>query len=224
MSFLRAACLATGLLALSAVHVSAAQITGEYLEARTCNVYTGPCFANAEMSLTGKEALIAWKVDKGQWNDVKLDGLGAAVVLKAQGTLGYDGVFPMEAGKIKSIIMVDRRATTRQHAALVSFVKDSAKEYTKDVIKVEKVPFELTNNHLDNVGIFKAGKLAEIKTRKMKDSDCVCTNEVIYYQPLTKIENASVAYSLKLSYQGKGLGTRFTNRGIRSSFLGTFRR
>ena len=79
----------------------AAQITGEYLEARTCNVYTGPCFANAEMSLTGKEALMAWKVDKGTWNDVKLDGLGAALILHAQGTLGYDGVFPMQAGKVK---------------------------------------------------------------------------------------------------------------------------
>jgi hypothetical protein len=87
------------LLALSVASLNqfaaAAQITGEYLEARTCNVYTGPCFANAEMSLTGKEALMAWKVDKGTWNDVKLDGLGAALILHAQGTLGYDGVFPI---------------------------------------------------------------------------------------------------------------------------------
>ena len=73
----------------------AAQITGEYLEARTCNVYTGPCFANAELSLTGKEALMAWKVDKGTWNNVNLDGLGAALILHAEGTLGYDGTFPM---------------------------------------------------------------------------------------------------------------------------------
>ena len=80
------------LLAVSVASLSqlaaAAQITGEYLEARTCNVYTGPCFANAEMSLSGKEALMAWKVDKGTWNDVQLDGLGAALILHAQGTLG----------------------------------------------------------------------------------------------------------------------------------------
>ncbi|MDA1017374.1 MAG: DUF1326 domain-containing protein [Planctomycetota bacterium] len=215
---------ATGLLALLTTSLPAAQITGEYLEARTCNVFTGPCFANAEMSLTGKEALMAWKVDKGQWNDVKLDGLGAALVLHAQGTLGYDGVFPMQAGDIKSIIMVDRRATPEQHAALVSFVTNTAKDYTKNVVKVEKVPFELKNNHLDNVGVFKAGDFAEITTRKLKDNDCVCTNEVVYYQPLTKIDNATAAYSTKLSFQGPSLGTKFVNRGIRSSFLGTFRR
>jgi hypothetical protein len=203
---------------------SAAKITGEYLEARTCNVYTGPCFANAEMSLSGKEAIMAWKVDKGAWNDVDLKGLGAALVVKAQGTLGYDGVFPMQAGKVKSVILVDEDATEQQHKALVDFVRDSAKELTKDVLAVEKVPFDLTNDHIDHAGKLKAGKQVELTTRKLKDSDCVCTNEVVYYQPLTKIENASAAYSLKLSYQGKDLGSRFTNNGIRSAFIGTFRR
>ena len=203
---------------------SAAQITGEYLEARTCNVYAGPCFANAEMSLSGKEALMAWKVDQGSWNDVQLDGLGAALILHAQGTLGYDGVFPMHAGKVKSVILVDEKATKAQHKALVSFVKNSAREFTDDIVKIEAVPFELTNDHIDNVGVFKAGKLAEITTRKLKDSDCVCTNETVYYKPLTKIDNASPAYSKTLSYQGDKLGARFVNRGIRSAFLGTFRK
>ncbi|MGZ0163903.1 MAG: DUF1326 domain-containing protein [Planctomycetales bacterium] len=203
---------------------SADQITGEYLEARTCNVYTGPCFANAEMSLSGKEALMAWKVDKGTWNDVKLDGLGAALILHAQGTLGYDGVFPMQAGKVKSVLLVDENASEEQHAALIAFVKSSTKDLSKNVVNVKRVPFELKNDHIDNVGVFKAGGLAEIKTRKLKDSDCVCTNETVFYQPLTKIDNASPAYSLKLSWQGEKLGTRFINRGIRSAFLGTFRK
>jgi hypothetical protein len=202
----------------------AAQITGEYLEARTCNVYIGPCFANAEMSLAGKEALMAWKVDKGSWNNVKLDGLGAALILHAQGTLGYNGVFPMQAGKVKSVLLIDEKASPDQHDALVAFVKNSTKDLSTNVVNVERVPFQLTNDHIDNVGVFKAGNVAEIKTRKLKDSDCVCTNEDIFYLPLTKIENASPAYSLKLSWQGDKLGSRFINRGISSAFLGTFRK
>ncbi len=86
------------------------------------------------------------------------------------------------------------------------------------------MPFDLTNDHIDHAGKLKAGKQVELTTRKLEDGDCVCTNEVVYYQPLTKIENASAAYSLKLSYQGKDLGSRFTNNGIRSAFIGTFRR
>ena len=72
--------LTAALVLLSAVSTGlAAEITGEYLEARTCDVYTGPCFANAEMELAGKEALLAWKVDQGSWKGVSLDGLGRGV-------------------------------------------------------------------------------------------------------------------------------------------------
>jgi hypothetical protein len=54
---------------------SAAQISGEYIEARTCDVYTGPCFANGEMGLSGREAVMAWRVEEGTWNGVELGGL-----------------------------------------------------------------------------------------------------------------------------------------------------
>src|SRR5438552_2412640 len=37
---------------------AAAEISGEYLEARTCDVYTGPCFANGEVGIAGKLAKI----------------------------------------------------------------------------------------------------------------------------------------------------------------------
>ena len=48
----------------------AAGITGKYVEARTCDVWTGPCFANAEMNLGGKHAVLGWKVDKGTIDSV----------------------------------------------------------------------------------------------------------------------------------------------------------
>ena len=203
---------------------SAANITGEYLEARTCDVYTGPCFANAEMDLAGKEALMAWKVDQGSWNGVSLNGLGAALVVTAERTLGYDGVFKMEPGNVNSVIVVDERATPAQRDALVAFVKDSAKSLTKNVVKVVRAPVKLENDHLSGKGVFKAGKLAEIQTRALQLCDCVCTNEIVYYQPLTKVENFSPAYSLKLSYQGEALNNKWTHNNMRSAFLATFRR
>ncbi len=211
------------LLTVTANTLWAGSITGEYLEARTCDVYTGPCFANAEMSLAGKEAVMAWKVEKGNWHDVTLDGLGVAVVVKAEGTLGNDGVFPMRAGKMAAVIIVDERASAEQCEALVGFVKESAAEYTKNVIKVVSAPITLQNDHLEGKGHLSAGKLASIQTRKMGKKDCVCTNEMIYYQPLTKVENFSPAYTLRQSFQGEGLNGKWTNHNTRSAFLATFR-
>jgi hypothetical protein len=118
----------------------AATITGEYLEARTCDVYTGPCFANAEMGMAGKEAVLAWKVDEGSWNGTTLAGLSVGLVLKSDETLGEDGVFPMPVGRIRSVILIDENASEEQQAALVAFVKETAAAYTKDVRQIVRTP------------------------------------------------------------------------------------
>src|SRR5438874_12669828 len=71
-----------------ALPLQAAGVTGHYIEARTCDVWTGPCFANAEMNLGGKHAVLAWKIDKGTLDNATLDGLGIVAVVAASDTLG----------------------------------------------------------------------------------------------------------------------------------------
>ena len=211
-------------LTLAATQADAASIKGQYLEARTCSVYTGPCFGNAEIGLAGKEAVLAWKVDKGTWNDVALDGLGAALVLSSEGTLGFDEVFDMDAGRIESVILVDENASSEQQRALVDFVKDSAKRLTDHVKQVQAVPFKLENDHLEGRGVFSAGDLAKIETRAIQEGDCVCSNEIIFYLPLTDVDNYSPAFASTNSFQGHGLGKRWAGGGERGAFLATFRK
>lgn len=207
-----------------AAQAPAATIEGEYLEARTCNVYTGPCFANGEMGMAGKEAIMAWKVDKGTWNETKLDGLGVALVVSADDTLGDDGVFGQSPVKTKSVVLIDKNADQSQKDALIAFVKDSAKKLADNIVRVEEVPFTLNNDHVDAKGIFAAGDIAKIETRKLRKGDCVCTNEIVYYQPLTKVQNFHPAYSLSHQFQGEGLNNRWSSGEQRSAFLATFRR
>ncbi len=202
----------------------AVEIRGQYLESRTCDVYTGPCFANGEMGLAGKEAVLAWKVDEGGWNGVALEGLSVALLLKSEKTLGDDGIFPMQEGWIDSVILVDENASEEQQQALVEFVKQSAAVYTKNVKQVERTALTLTNDHSTMEGVFQAGDVAEIRTRKLADQDCVCTNEVVYYQPLTDVHYAVPAYSLKQSYAGDGLNCRWSTEGSRSAFLAIFKK
>ena len=59
---------AAGFLFLVGISVSAhAAIKGNYVEVRSADVYTGPCFANAEVGLEGKQAILAWRVSQGSW-------------------------------------------------------------------------------------------------------------------------------------------------------------
>jgi hypothetical protein len=216
-------------LAFCAVAISSAtgwgdQIRGQYLEARSCDVYTGPCFANAELTLAGKEAVIAWKVNQGSWQGTSLDGLCVAVVLKSDGTLGDDGVFPMQTEGIDSVILVDDKATQTQQEALVGFARESASRYTANVQTVKAASMTFESDHDTGAGHFQAGKLAEIKTRSLGKQDCVCTNEMVFYQPLTDVKFANPVYSLTQSYRGEGLGGTWSLQSTRSGFLGTFGR
>src|ERR1700704_343155 len=97
---------------------SAQQIRGEYLETRSADVYTGQCFANGEVNLVGKEAILAWRVQSGSWDGVPLEGLSVAAAVRAKGTLGdpYENPYPA-----KAVLLVDDQATVPQQAALVNF-------------------------------------------------------------------------------------------------------
>src|SRR5260370_34355673 len=97
-----------------AAPAGAAELTGKYVEARTCDVYTAPCFANAEMNLTGKHAVLGWRLDQGTIDGVKLDGLSGVAVVAASDTLGLQ-----QTGPAKAPIIVDARATSAHGDAVV---------------------------------------------------------------------------------------------------------
>ncbi len=214
-----------GLFVLCAASAAqAGQITGEYIESRSCDVYTGPCFANGQIGQAGREAMMAWKVDKGNWNNVDLSGLSVVLVLNANDTLGFNKSCAVNPFPVKSVILVDESASVEQREALIAFVKSSAPKLTEKVVKIETAPITLVNDHLAGKGKLVAGELARIETRAMTNKDCVCTNEAVFYPPLTKISNSQPTYALKNSFAGEGLNNTWELNGARSAFLGTFRK
>ena len=45
---------------------------GAYVEARTAEVFTGGCIMNSEAETVGKQAVLAWKVDRGTFNGINI--------------------------------------------------------------------------------------------------------------------------------------------------------
>ena len=94
---------------------SGIDIRGDYVEARSADVYTGPCFANGEANQAGDLAVFGWSIGKGAWRGVSLDGLSVVGVVRASNTLGNvtDTPYP-----VKAVLIVDSRANARQALAL----------------------------------------------------------------------------------------------------------
>src|SRR4029078_7723902 len=109
------------LVALALPAFAADSVSGTYLESRTCQVYTGPCFANAETALAGREAVMAWEIESGKKDKRDLAGLSVVMVVRGNDTLAYKGV--EDPSELKSAVIVDAKATSQQRDALVAFVK-----------------------------------------------------------------------------------------------------
>jgi hypothetical protein len=218
--------IAVALLGTTAFSFAAAipphNIYGNYVEARTADVYTGPCFANSEVGLVGQLAVFGWKVTKGAWQGVDLDGLSVVGVVRAHHTFGdvYESAYP-----VKAVMIVDSRASLEQRLALQNFAKHMAGDLLQDVVRLDYEPIELTfaDNDIHSMQAnLTAGNLAKISTRALDEGDQICHNEEVWYRPLNKLDHAMPAYSLANQWEGEGLGTTWSNPDKRSAFLGTF--
>jgi hypothetical protein len=206
-------------LAFVAAPAHAAGLTGSYLEARTADVYTGPCFANSEVNLTGKEAILAWKVTRGSLNDVALDGLGVVAVVAATDTLGTE-----QTGAARAVLIVDRRANDAQRAALIRLAQRQGGDLVKNVVAVETSAVELTVDACAEGGCasLKAGD-ASVQTRCLDHKhDKVCGNESAFYPPLTCGVQAKPAVVTENRFSGKALNETWRDDNRRGAYVGSF--
>jgi hypothetical protein len=206
---------------LIAASLSAQQFRGDYIESRSTDVYVAQCFANGEVGLTGNYALMAWHVQEGSWNGVKLDGLTVAAAVRAHATLGdpYGNPYPAQA-----VLMVDNAATPAQRNALVSLAQHQAGRLLENIVRVDYVPVILDvpdDLHSGNA-VLRAGHLATIVTRPLNHHDHICGNETNYYPPLTNVDHATSAVAMTDEFQGEGLDSRWSSHGRRSAYVGTF--
>ena len=210
------------LIACFSISTAAQEIRGDYLETRSADVYTGQCFANGEVNLMGKEAILAWHIQSGTWDGVPLQGLTVAAAVRANGTLGdpYENPYPA-----KAVLLVDGQASAQQQAALVSFAEHMGGELLKNVERVIPTQMELVVN-AENHGaaMLRAGQFITVQTRSIGGQDHLCGNEVTFYPPLTRLAHSMPAVALTDNYNGPGLGVSWDFHGKRSAFVGTFTR
>ena len=218
---MRQLALAAVMLALS-VPTKAADLSslrGHYVEARNCDVWTGPCFANADFNLTGKNAVMAWRIDQGQFNNVDLEGLSVAAVIVAHNTLGLE-----QSGPARAVLIVDQRANASQREALIQLAKRQGGKLLANVVAVQsaKINLKACECKADACYELTAGA-ARIKTRCLDaDHDKVCGNETAFYPPLTRGVTAQPAGVVEHVFRGAGLEQTWSDFERRGAYVGTF--
>jgi len=192
-------------------------IKGAYVEARTAEVFAGGCIMNGEAGTTGREALLAWKVDRGSFNGVALNGLSVIAAVSADANLGIREIGG-ETAHTKSALFVDERATAAQRSALVSMAKELSKGIVDTVVELTPTTIQFVD---EGPAIRVAAKSLRLTVEKELKHDATCGGKQ-WFHPLSSVDEATLGTTAENAFSGASLGTRWSDPNKKSAFFGTF--
>lgn len=192
-------------------------VSGDYVEARTAEVFAGGCIQGSEGEAAGREAILAWRVGRGQVNGVSVDGLAVVAVVAGDMNLSTHEIGGARAQKIRAAIRVDARATAAQRDALVTMVR-SLSPVVRDVVEVKAVPISFTRN-ADGLAVTAGEASLEVATKMDHSATC---GAMQWYDPLAKTTESAMGHTRSESWSGAALGTQWSMGDKRASFYGAF--
>jgi hypothetical protein len=191
-------------------------VTGQYVEARTAEIFTGGCIMGSEAETMGRQAVLAWRVDRGSVNGVSVDGLSVVAALAGDKNLGLHEIGGDRA-VVKSAIYVDERANAAQRIALVALAHDLTRSIGT-IVSVTPAPIQFADAGRE---IHVATPNVALDVNKQMTHDPSCGAEQ-WFHPLATVDEATMGVADQNSFSGSMLGTKWSDPNKRSAFFGTF--
>ncbi len=193
-------------------------ITGEYVEARTAEVFTGGCIMSSEAETIGRQAVMAWHINHGVFNGVALDGLSVIAAVAGDRNLGIREIGGGAPTVVRAAVIVDSRATGAQKEALVAFVRQISGGLIDEVVNVSAAPVTFESNGHE-VRVAAADASLAVARHLHHDPSC---GAMQWFHPLAAVKEASMGLTATNTFSGRALGTRWSDPNRRSGFVGTF--
>ncbi len=196
MKFLAAVLL--GLMFVVEASAQTPRIFGDYVEARSGEVYTCGCLYSGEMVTAGKEAILVWRIARGDYRGMSLAGVKVAAVVVGEQHLGTDGAARRAA------LYLDGITSEAQRAAVVALWSH---EYARAL-------GEIKSTHTASIAFEEAGEalsvsipgIAQIRVRKARLPEDAHPGSVLWYQPFAPLRESSLATMLDYEYTGLDFG------------------
>jgi hypothetical protein len=195
------------------------QVTGSYVEARTAEVFTGGCIMNSEAETMGREAVMAWQIDRGSFNGVSLDGLSVVAAVAGDRNLGMREMGGAIPSKVQSLVMVDQQASDEQKEALVAFARELSGGLVTDVVAVRSAPIRFTQD-ARTINVAAGDATLSIETEIKHEMSC---GAMQWFKPFSAaVGHAAIGTAASHSFMGSQLGTKWSDPNRKSAFFGTF--
>jgi len=194
-------------------HAENVSLRGDYVEVRTASVFAGACHFNGEVVTTGRDALMAWNVTSGKWQDVDLTGVRVMAIVSADTNLAEGNAAR------KSEIVIDSHASRAQALAMLNALRSRYAASLGDIVAVRSAPISFERKGRTYAVVTND---AAINVEAMPNDLCCKMPNLVWYTPLVGLENRKVGYTSRALYSGKIVGEPWSRSGENSAFYGSF--
>jgi hypothetical protein len=192
-------------------------VSGAYVEARTAEVFTGGCIMNSEAETMGKQAVLAWKVDRGSFNGIAIDGLSVVAAVSGDRNLGMTEMGG-EKPSVRTAMFVDSRANAAQQIALVAMASELSNGIVGTIVQVTPAPIQFAD-HGGEISVAAPNVALAVSKHLTHDPTC---GAMQWFHPFSSLDASEMGVTSQNLFTGSALGTKWSDPNKRSAFFGTF--
>jgi hypothetical protein len=204
-------------IAPAAIATPDTDLEGVYVEARSAQVYIGGCIWNSEAVTVGREAVMAWRIDRGRVDGIDVTGLSVVAAIAGDANLALRP----DAAR-RTVLYVDESATEPQREALAGLYAGRNAAMFGELVEVVAAPisFEATaHGYRVRAGTDIALEAEDLHIDHSTVERC---GEAQWYEPFVALQDATLGLTIEHSYQGAALNARWSDPNSQSSFFGRF--
>jgi hypothetical protein len=190
-------------------------VTGQYLEDRSSRVYGCPCEFSSEYASSGREAVLAWRIESGEYQGQALAGLRLAAALAGKFTLSSP------TSLRRSTVFVDAAAPAAQRLAGLAWLQARYGDTLGRVlgVHIEPIEFQLDRDS----ATLRVGDFLDVRMRRANVEQDTQSWAFLLYDPLTKLTSATLGTTLASEYAGPDLQMRWSRDEVAiTGYYGTF--
>ena len=174
-------------------------VTGAYVEARTAEVFTGGCIMNSEAETMGKQAVLAWKVDRGSFNGIAIDGLSVVAALSGDRESRHAGNGRRQA--VGPIGVVRRRARERRAAARARRDGQRAVERHRRDDRASGARADSVHRHGSEIEVTAGQVTLDVNKHLTHEPTC---GAMQWFHPLAQVDDAAIGVAAQHLFTGAG--------------------
>ncbi len=200
---------------LGALQAQHHPVAGEYMEDRTMRVYACPCEWSTDWAHRGREAVLAWNFQAGDFDGQPLSGLRIAVVLVGDFSL-TEADSPRRAA-----IYVDASAPPAQRSAGLNWLRGRYAHLLGRVVAVRTAPISFLAG-TDAITL-DVGSILALRMHRTDPPTEVRSWAELAHDPFVALSTSALTTTSYVRYTGPDLNVRWTREeDAITGYIGTF--